>query len=56
MEYGYEHTEYTIKNFWKYVYFIDEAYVDPGAITRERVLREEGTATDSANLQEMLDF
>ena len=56
MEYGHEHAEHTIENFWKYVHFTDEAHVDPGAMARERVLREEGTATDPANLQEMPDF
>ena len=30
--------------------------MDPGAMARERILREEGTATDPENLQEMPDF
>ena len=56
MEYGHVHEDHTVHNFWKYVHFTDEAHVDPGAMARERVLREEGTALEPENLQEMPAF
>lgn len=41
----------TIKKFWKYVQFTREAYRDSKPMARERVLREEDTATASEDFE-----
>ena len=42
VQYGLEHENHTIENYFQYVHFSDEAYFDPDQTYNERVLREEG--------------
>lgn len=53
MEYGRDHQDKTIDNYYQYVWYSDEAHIDPGTTPGQRVLREEGTALNPENLQEM---
>ena len=52
VEYAKEHEHKTVDGFWQFVYFTDEFHVDPSSIGAGYVLREEGTAEDSENIQE----
>jgi hypothetical protein len=51
-KYGQDHQGKTIDNFWQYVFFSDEAHIDPSSSIQGRVLREQGTRYNSSNIQE----
>jgi hypothetical protein len=51
-EYGREHKDKIIHDFWQYLYFIDEVYIDPSSQAQGYILREEGTREDTENIQE----
>lgn len=51
-DYGWEHKDKTIHEFWQYIYFTDEAHIDPSSQAQGYILREEGTRTDTENIQE----
>jgi hypothetical protein len=51
-KYGQDHQDKTITNFWQFVYFTDEAHIDPSSITQGRILREQGTRYSTENIQE----
>lgn len=53
VEYGAEHEEHIMDDFWKYVVFSDEGHIDSGCTPGQRVLCEEGTRLRPENLQEM---
>ena len=42
VQYGREHQDHTVDNFFKYVHWSDEAHFDPDQIYGRRTLREEG--------------
>jgi hypothetical protein len=50
VEYGEKYQYKTIESWWQYVYFTDEAYIDPTSQGIDRVLREEGTRYEAENL------
>ena len=56
VQYGQEHKDHTIENYWQFVHFTDEKHVDPGQAQRRRILREPGTRYNDENLQETPDF
>jgi hypothetical protein len=49
---GERHVGKTIYNFWQFVFFTDEAHVDPTSQTQGYILREEGTRYDTENIEE----
>jgi hypothetical protein len=53
VEYGRRHVAETVNSFWQYVHFTDEAHFDPDEVFSKRVLREEGTRYEAANMQAM---
>ena len=50
--YGREHKHKSIHDFWQYIYFTDEAHIDPSSQAQGYILREQGTRTDTENIQE----
>ena len=53
MEYGARNKQHTVKQFWRFVHFTDEAHLDVDEVFQGRILREEGTVINSENMQEM---
>lgn len=53
--YGKRHRDETVKLFWQYVHFTDEAHVDPDQVHSKHILREEGTRYEAKNIQSMPD-
>lgn len=56
VEYGKRHRDETLKSFWQYIHFTDEAHVDPDQVHSEHILREEGTRYEAENMQPMPDM
>lgn len=52
IHYGAEHQHKTVHDFWQYVYFTDEAHLDPSSQAQGYILREQGTRLDPENIQE----
>lgn len=52
MEYGLEHQGKSVEDFWQFIFFTDEAHIDPSSNSVGYILREEGTRYDSVNIQE----
>lgn len=50
--YGQRHQGKTIDNFWQYLFFIDEAHIDPSSCAQGNILRERGHRLDSENIQQ----
>ena len=50
--FGKEHEGHTVYNFWQFVFFTDEAHLDPSSQTQGFILREQGTAEEECNIQE----
>lgn len=50
--YGERRRDKTIDDWWSWIMFTDEFHVDPAAMGAAYILREEGTRTDSENIQE----
>ena len=51
VDYGHEHGDKSIEDFWAYILFTDETHFDPASQRQGWVLREEGTRYDPANIQ-----
>ena len=52
VEYGWEHQNHTVSNYWQWVYFTDEFHYDPTSQRAPRLLREAGTRYDLDNVIE----
>jgi hypothetical protein len=52
--YGETHKDKTIDNWWSWIMFTDEFHVGLAAMGAAYILWEEGTRTDSENIQERL--
>lgn len=52
VQYGKEHQDKMIDDFWQYVIFTDEAHIDPSSQAQGSILRERGTRYDTVNIQE----
>jgi hypothetical protein len=52
VSYREEHKDKTVDDFWSYIFFSDEAHVDPSSLTAGGVLRERGHRYDDENIQE----
>jgi hypothetical protein len=52
LEYCQEHKGKSIEDFWQYIIFTDEAYIDPSSIRQGYILREQGHRYDTENIQE----
>lgn len=52
VSYGQEHLGKSIDNFWQYIFFTDEAHIDPSSNSQGYILREQGTRYDTENIQE----
>lgn len=52
VQYGEEHQYKTIHDFWQYIFFSDEAHLDPSSQAQGCILREQGTRLDAENIQE----
>jgi len=50
--YGREHKDKSIEDFWSYIFFSDEAHVDPSSLCAPGVLRERGHRYDDENIVE----
>jgi hypothetical protein len=50
--YGKEHKDKSIEDFWSYIFFSDEAHIDPSSLSYQGVLRERGHRYDDENIQE----
>jgi hypothetical protein len=45
----------SVKDFWQYIFFTDEAHIDPSSIGQGSILRERGHRYDVENIQERLE-
>lgn len=52
IHYGAAHLQHSIHNFWQFVFFTDEAHLDPSSQSVGHILREQGHRTDPENIQE----
>ncbi len=52
IQYGRDHKDKSIEDFWQYILFTDEAHIDPSEVFTEYILRAPGTAYNPENLQE----
>ena len=52
IHYGAAHLQHTIHNYWQFVFFTDEAHMDPSSQSQGYILREQGHRTDPENIQE----
>jgi transposase len=52
VEYGEEHKGKSIDNFWQFIYFTDEAHIDPSSMAQGYILRELGQRYNTENIQE----
>lgn len=52
VKYGLEHQDKSVDDFWQFVYYTDEAHIDPSSTSQGYILREEGYRTDPENIQE----
>jgi transposase len=53
VKYDCRHVIETMNSFWQYVYFTNETHFDPNEVFSKRVLREESTRYEAANMQVM---
>jgi hypothetical protein len=51
-KYGKEHKDKTIHDFWQFLFFTDEAHIDPSSMAQGCILREQGHRYDTENIQE----
>ena len=52
VKYAQEHVDKSIEDFWSYIFFTDEAYIDPTSQAVGDILRERGTRYNDENIQE----
>jgi hypothetical protein len=52
VSYGKEYKDKTMDDFWRYIFFTDEAHIDPTAQQAPGVLRERGKRYDDENIAE----
>jgi hypothetical protein len=52
VDYGQKYQHETVDSFWQYVYFTNEAHIDPTSQDVSYILREEGTRYEPNNIQE----
>jgi len=50
VEYGETHQGKRIDDFWQYIFFTDEAHIDPSSCAQGHILREQGHRTDTENI------
>jgi hypothetical protein len=50
--YGKEHQDKPMEDFWSYIFFTDEAHIDPSAQQAPGILRELGKRYDDENIVE----
>jgi len=51
-KYGEEHKDKSIHDFWQFLFFTDEAHIDPSSMAQGCILREQGHRYDTENIQE----
>jgi hypothetical protein len=52
LQYGQDHQDKTIEDFWQWVTFTDEAHIDPTSECQGQILRERGKRYNTENIQE----
>jgi hypothetical protein len=52
LEYGQKHLGKSIDDFWQYIFFTDEAHIDPSSMRQGYILREQGSRYNTENIQE----
>jgi hypothetical protein len=52
VEYGEKYQYETIESFWQYIYYTDEAHIDPSSQGVGNILCEEGTRYEAENIQQ----
>jgi predicted AAA+ superfamily ATPase len=52
VKYGERYQHETIESFWQYIYYTDEAHIDPSSQGVGHILREEGTRYKAENIQQ----
>jgi hypothetical protein len=50
VEYKREHKDKIVDDFWQFIYYTDEAHIDPSSTGQGYILREEGHCTDPQNI------
>jgi hypothetical protein len=50
VEYALEYIDKLVEDFWSYIFFIDEAYIDPTLQAVGDILRERGTRYNIENI------
>lgn len=56
VQYGMEHKNKSIEEFWSSIHWTDEAHVDPSEISSQYILRQRGTRYESQNIKENSDL
>jgi transposase len=51
-DYGNDHQDKTIDDFWQYIIFLDEAHYDPSSTIQGSILRKQGHRYDTENIQQ----
>ena len=55
VKYSLEHEDKSVEDHWQYIYFTDEAHIDPSSIGQGNILQERGHRYDVENIQERLE-
>jgi hypothetical protein len=50
LEYGQKHKDKSIDDFWQYIFFTDEAHIDPSSMRQGYILRGQGRRYDTGNI------
>jgi hypothetical protein len=51
-EYGEEHIDKSVEDFWSYIFFTDETHIDPTSQAVGDILRERGKRYNTENIEE----
>jgi hypothetical protein len=52
VKYGQEHKDKSVEDYWQWIFFTDEAHIDPSSMGQGSILRERGHRYDVENIQE----
>lgn len=52
VKFGQKHQGISVEDFWQYVFFTDEAHIDPTSTVQGHILRPQGTRYEPQNIQQ----
>lgn len=52
VKFGQKHQGFSVEDFWQYVFFTDEAHIDPTSTVQGHILRPQGTRYKPQNIQQ----